>query len=199
MRFVCLWKRSHVWHNRCSSTTSIDWNGAPTSLFVVRVSGLNKLGPGVHRAPLVVVSGCQCSRPYGHAGVLHRLRQLTGVSRWSAVTKVQFKSLVFLVRLLRVQLANFTPSFEFQLEARVAIALFCSFMQVDSRTMGRSNWITPGSVAPVLMDLENRCLKDPTKLGWVACHPPQVWCTHVVHASWLTILGSREVIQYRIG
>ena len=103
-------------------------------------------------------------------GVLHRLRQLTGVSRWSAVTKVQFKSLVILVRLLRVQLANFTPSFEFQLEARVAIALFCSFMQVDSRTMGRSNWITPGSVAPVLMDLENRCLKAPTKHEWVACH-----------------------------
>ena len=110
-----------------------------------------------------VVLGCQCSRPYGHAGVPLRLRQLTGDTMVSPFTKDQSKFLVLLVRLLRVHLANFTPFSEFQLEARVALALLCSFMQVDSRTMGRSNWITPGSVAPVLMDLENRCLKDPTK------------------------------------
>ena len=106
-------------------------------------------------------------------GEPRRLRLFTCTSRLtvSSFIKAQPKPLVLQVRPLRAHLANFTALPEFHFEARVAFALLCSFMQVDSRTMGGILQITPGSVAPVLMDLENRRLKDPTKLGWVARHP----------------------------
>ena len=112
-------ERSHVWHKRCTSTTFIDRDGAPTSPSVICVSGLNKLGSEGLRAPLAVVHGCRSSRPYGHAGVPQCPQQHTGVTRWSSVTKDQFKIFGFQVRLLRVHLANFTPLSEFQFEARV--------------------------------------------------------------------------------